>query len=431
MEHGPPAGDTGLMRLAALVLAWACLAAAAWPGAASPSAATTSCRPLPAAVGSAIRIGPRDAARLPELVTRAAAGTTILLDPGRYRIARTLVLARERVTLRSATGRAGSVVLDGGYAVGDLVAVAASRVTVADLTLTRSSYHLVHVVPPDGARSIAGTRLHGLRLLDAAQQFVKVNPNAARTAFADGGRVECSLFRLTDRGRPRVSTVLPCYTGGVDAHGARGWAVRLNRFEGIRCAEGLAEHAIHFWTGSRDTLVERNTIVNCARGIGFGLGETTEWARRYADRTTPGYVGHYDGLVRGNVVVATRPGTDTGIGLEQALGARVYHNTVWASPAATGYFSSLDLRFASTRADVRNNLVTRITLRDGGRGRLDRNVESVPAGWFRAPARLDFHLAPAAAGARDRGARLAAAGLDLDGELRDAGAPDLGADEAA
>jgi hypothetical protein len=333
------------------------------------------------------------------------------------------------VTLRSATGRPESVVLDGGYAGGDLIAVFADRVTVAELTLTRSEHHLVHVVPPDGRRSIGGTRLHRLRLLDASQQFVKVNPNAARTAFADGGRVECSLFRLTERGRPRVSTVLPCYTGGVDAHGARGWAVRLNRFEGIRCTEGLAEHAIHFWTGSRDTLVERNTIVDCARGIGLGLGERTEWARTYADRPAPTYVGHYGGLVRANVVVATRPGTDTGIGLEQARGARVLHNTVWAAAAASGYFSSIDLRFPGTRADVRNNLVTRITLRDGGSARLARNVEAVPGSWFRDASRLDFHLARGAAGALDRGVRAPGAGLDVDGEPRSDGAPDLGADE--
>lgn len=36
-------------------------------------------------------------------------------------------------------------------------------------------------------------------------------------------------------------------------------------------AGGAPEHGIHFWTGSRGTLVERNLLKNNARAIGFGL----------------------------------------------------------------------------------------------------------------------------------------------------------------
>jgi hypothetical protein len=122
---------------------------------------------------------------------------------------------------------------------------------------------------------------------------------------------------------------------------------------------------------------------------------------------------------------------DTGIGLEQARAARVYHNTVYASARAVGYFSSLDYRFPNTMADIRNNLVTRITARNGATARLAGNVESVPATWFRNAARLDFHLSRAASGAIDRGVPLSAAGLDIDGTPHTVGPPDLGADEAS
>jgi hypothetical protein len=414
-----------MLRLAAIVLLLLLAAASATAG-----GGPRECGPLGAPSGPTIRVRPAQAGNLPAIVAGAPTGATILLADGTYRLGSTLVVSKTGLTIRSLSGRPGAVVLDGSYRTGDLVAVAASDVTIAELTLTRASYHLVHVVPPDGGPTIRRVRLYRLRLVDGAQQFVKVNPNAARSAFADAGRVECSSFRLTDRGRPHVSTVLPCYTGGIDAHGARGWVVRLNRFRDIRCDEGLAEHAVHFWTGSRDTVVERNTIVDCARGIGFGLGERTDWARRYGDTAAAGYVGHYGGIIRNNVVVARRPGTDTGIGLEQARGARVYHNTVYAGPRATGHFSSLDYRFPNTSADVRNNLVTRITARDGATARLAHNVESVPASWFRDPERLDFHLSRTAAGAIDRGVRLRAAGLDIDGTPHAVGPPDLGADEA-
>jgi hypothetical protein len=397
----------------------------------TPTRTARPCAPLPAATGATIRVQPAQAGSLPAIVARAPARATILLADGTYRVPGTVVVAKPGVTIRSLSGRPDRVVLDGSYSTGNLLAVAASDVTIAELTLTRASFHLVHVVPRDGGPTIRLVRLYRLRLLDGAEQFVKVNPNAARSAFADSGRVECSRFRLSDRGRRHVpSDFLPCYTGGIDAHGARGWVVRLNRFENIRCEVGLAEHAVHFWTGSRDTLVERNTIVDCARGIGFGLGERTEWARRYRDQPGEAYVGHYGGLIRNNVVIATRPGMDTGIGLEQARGARVYHNTVYADARATGYFSSIDYRFPSTTVDIVNNLVTRITARDGGRAKRGRNVESVPSRWFRSPRRFDFHLRPSATGAINRGVELTAAGLDIDGERRADGRPDLGADES-
>ena len=174
------------------------------------------------------------------------------------------------VSLRSASGRPGAVVLDGRYSVGDLVSVEADDVVVAELTLTRSGYHLVHAVPPSGRDALARLWLYRLGLVDASQQFVKANPPEGGSWSVDRGRVECSSFLLTAAGRPHVSTVQPCYTGGIDVHAGRGLEVRLNSFEGIHCADGLAEHAVHVWAGSRGTLVERNTIVDCARGSGSG-----------------------------------------------------------------------------------------------------------------------------------------------------------------
>jgi hypothetical protein len=218
---------------------------------------------------------------------------------------------------------------------------------------------------------------------------------------------------MTEAGRANVERAFGCYTGGIDAHGARGWRVRRNRFEGIYCEDGeVAEHAVHFWRRSRGTLVERNLIEDCSRGIGFGLTDEPD-------------DGHAGGVVRRNVIRADVPQYDTGIELANASGVRVLHNTIAETARATNAFSSIDARFARTSGLIANNLARRITFRDGGRARTLANVAPFPLGWLDADG---VHLRPGA-GAVDRGRRVKGAGRDVDGTRRPRGRPDVGADE--
>ncbi|AWV87936.1 hypothetical protein [Bradymonas sediminis] len=394
----------------------------------------TGCAPLPASAGTEVRVSPAQVGELPQIVRDAASGTTILLEDGTYMLGAPLQFRTPGVTLRSASDDASAVIIDANYSVNEVAFITASDVTLAHITITRAVDHPVHVTPGSAGVDVTGTVLYGLRLIDAGEQFVKVNSNSARDAWVDYGRVECSYFEMTDAGRPNVErNPGGCYTGGIDVHSARGWVVRHNEFHGIYCAgEGLAEHAIHFWKGPRDTLVENNLIVNCARGIGFGLVENGQ-GRAYADDPYPGvgHIGHYDGVIRNNVIYADIPWYDTGIELAQARGAKVYHNTVFSTDAATGFFSSIDYRFANTDVDIRNNLTRRITVRGGASGRVENNKEGIDASYFVDASNLDFHLADGANEAIDKGVSVSEAGLDIDGETHDKGAaPDLGADEA-
>ena len=396
-----------------------------------------TCAPLAPATGEIIAITPDRADELPQIVRDAVAGSTIVLSPGTYRIAaegeanRRLQFHRPGVTLRSSTDDAADVILDGEYRTNELIFIDADDVTIAHITLTHAVDHGIHVSAP-GAVIVTGTRLYGLRMVDHGEQFVKVNPNGERTGFVDEGELACSSFLLTDAGRPMIErSPGGCYTGGIDAHGSRDWVVRDNRFEDIYCAgEGLSEHAIHFWSASRDTLVERNVILGCARGVGLGLVEAGR-TRDYADDPYPdfsGYIGHYGGVVRSNVIYADHPYYDTGIELAQARGARVIHNTVVSGDGATGRYSSIDYRFSSTDAEIRNNLVRRITQRNDAMGNVMDNLEMAPLSLFVSPETGDLHLRSDAAAAIDQGVVLEDPGLDLDGEPRDA-SPDLGADE--
>jgi hypothetical protein len=398
------------------------------------------CAPLPPPAGRVLRVDPTRAGELPGLVAGLQPGDSLLLEDGTYALGGAhLWIATPEVSLRSASNQAAAVVLDGQYQTTEILTVAASDVTVAHLTLTRPSTHAIHVVTTAAGDTLR-TRIHDVRVLDPGEQAIKVNPGAAGR-YPDQGTISCCHLELSDAGRPHVNpTAGGCYTGGVDAHQARGWVIRDNRIQGFWCPQGLSEHAIHLWRGSRDTLVERNVLHDNARGIGFGLASSGE-ARTYPDAACPDlpagtYVDHYLGIIRNNAIsassaglFASEAGFDCGICLWSACGAKVAHNSV----ASTGaLFSAIEWRFAGSRGiQIAQNAVTHaLRPREDAQASLTNNLESAPLELFVDAAGGDLHLAPGATQAIDRGQPLEP-GLcddDLDGEARDA-QPDLGADE--
>jgi hypothetical protein len=136
------------------------------------------------------------------------------------------------------------------------------------------------------------------------------------------------------------------------------------------------------------------------------------------------------GIARNNVIWSTNHRYDTGIEIQRTLGARVIHNTVLSREAsATSRYSSIDYRYASTTVDLVNNLVWRITVRDGAQGSLTGNVEGADESWLEDVDGGDFHLRATATAAIDSGATDPESGVDIDGEPHTNGAPDVGADE--
>ena len=335
------------------------------------------------------------------------------------------------VTLRSASGVRANVVLDGDYATGELVSIHATDVTIADLTLQRAYYHPIHVSGYAGS-PINGVVVHNVRIVDPGEQAIKINP--IDDGWVDYGVIECSSLELTVAGRGEIRN--NCYTGGVDAHAARGWLVRRNRIEGFWCSSGLSEHGVHFWRSSRDTVVEENVIVDCARGVGFGL-DATGGSRVYPDDPYPGLAekGHIDGVIRNNFIAADDPalfasqfGFDAGVALAQAPGSGVYHNSVASTQAP---FSSIEWRYANTSAEIANNLVSHnLRPRDGAQANLDGNIIGAEESWFADLSAGDLHLTAAGDAAEDAGVLLSPglADNDLDLQLRRS-PPGVGADE--
>lgn len=398
-----------------------------------PTPPAVGCEPLPPAEGDVVEIGPED--DLAGTITSAPRGRTILLRDGTYDVSgvQYIVFETPGVTLRSASGDPSAVVIDGGYTIGSVLNVRASDVTIAELTVQRPMWHPIHVTGGTDANT-EGTRIYRVRTIDPGQQAIKINASA-EGFYSDGGTVACSHLELTDAGR---SMVTDCYTGGIDAHLAWGWEIRDNRIEGFWCDAGLSEHGVHFWNGARDTVVERNVIVDCARGVGFGLGDMGNGTtREYDDDPCPGvdgYVGHFGGIIRNNTVWAARPelfqsqaGFDSGVALEQACGTGVYHNTIVSLQQP---FTNIEYRFANTSAEIANNLVTHAIIeRDGGQATLMGNLSEQGTEHFVDAAGGDLHLADGSS-AIDAGVVLAVgmADEDIDGGVRD-GSPDVGADE--
>ena len=372
--------------------------------------AASHCPALPPPTGHIVNVSTVE--DLQDAINTATSGTTILVADGTYNLGQNghyLWLDTPNVTLRSASGNREAVILDDNYSASETVTIAASNVTIADVTIKRAGTHPIHVVTPSGANT-SGTLIYNVRVIDPGQQAIKINPSATGY-YLDNGTVACASIELTDAGRQKVLDINgSCYTGGVDAHQARSWVIRDNLIQGFWCSSDLAEHGIHMWSDSADTLVERNKIVDCARGIGFGLGSS----------------GHSGGVIRNNMV---RVNQDVGIGLENSPNTHVYNNTVYDG---NDYMASIEYRFAATSGvSIINNLTNKAILsRDGGSGTVQNNVTNAQASWFASAATGDLHLASSISSVVDRGQTLAEVPDDYDGDLRPIGsASDVGADE--
>ena len=81
---------------------------------------------------------------------------------------------------------------------------------------------------------------------------------------------------------------------------------------------------------------------------------------------------------------------------------------------------------------IRNNIVNKISRRDGGQATIDHNIVAPDPAIFRSvdPATVDLRLSDQGQVAVDKGIPIEASGLDIDSQARPRGqGPDIGADE--
>ncbi|MED5373935.1 MAG: glycosyl hydrolase family 28-related protein [Myxococcota bacterium] len=383
------------------------------------------CAAWPESTGSVKTVSPGD--DLQGIVAALEEGDTLLFEDGTYSLNGSyLWVATPNVTLRGASGDASKVILDGGFKTTQILTIVASDVSVSDLTFYQAWTHGVHVT--GGGHNV---RLHRIVVLDPGEQGIKVNTTGE--TYADDGEISCSRVEMTDNSRDNAVRN-SCYTGGIDMHQTRGWVIRDNEIRGFWCESGLSEHGIHLWRANADSLIVRNRVENCARGIGIGLVDSPVSVRDHGIAGCDQSQTYYDdinGVIVNNLVLAddsrlfaSNSGFDSGIGVYQACNARVLHNTVWSSQAP---YSSLEWRFEGTNAEITNNLVSHnLRERTTGTGTLAGNLESVGSAPFVNAAAGELHLT---AGSTPVDAGVVSDVLyDFQAQARD-GSPDVGAYE--
>jgi hypothetical protein len=399
---------------AALVAAALSIAAAArafdWPPPAPP---------LPPPSGDVVSVS--TVGQLQGAVANLVSGRTILIQPGTYALTQELRIRNgvTNVALRGATGnRADVVILGTGMATpGVNIGIKcenAQNVLIANLSIGEFYWHPLQL---QGEQGCDGVRLYNLRIFDAGEQFVKGTVDFANPDGVDGGIVEYCVIEYTVIGPDHG------YTQGVDIHHGDGWTIRNNLFKNHRVPDTapiFLGPAVLMWSGSANTIVDRNVFLECERAIMLGAGPQAGFAHS-----------HSGGAITNNVVWrsdATR--VDTSINVWDSPGTKIQHNTVIQNGT---YPRTIEYRFAGTNVEVSNNLTDGpIVARDSATATLAGNVTSAVPEMFADAAAGDMHLLPTAAAARDQGVALSDAAADWDGDTRPYGAArDAGADEYA
>jgi Secretion system C-terminal sorting domain len=316
---------------------------------------------------------------------------TILIADGTYQIASTSwypYITASNVVFRSLSGNRDAVILTGNgmadvapdveigiFAVGD-------NITVADLTLRGFGNHGI---------AVSGDSLfvYNVKIQNTFEQMIK---GVSSGDGSDYSRVQCSLFEYPDGVGPQW------YIGGLDIHKADNWIVNDNIFKNIASPSvAVAEHAVHFWNFSSNNTVERNLIINCDRGIGFGLGSSP----------------NDGGMIRNNMIYNDGTGLfdDVGIGLETSPNTNVYNNTIYIE-----YPNAIEYRFAeTTNVAISNNLTNKlIKSRNGGQAILTTNNTNGQADWFVNLSAGDLRLMPNNPSVIDQGTTLFEVMVDID-----------------
>ena len=274
--------------------------------------------------------------------------TDIKLAPGIYQLTKTLVISAPHISLIGDSANPKRIQIVGlgmrsRSQVENVISVTAKNFTLDGITLSDAGNHLIQI---SGEYNADFPTLKNCILQDSFQQLVKVSSSQKSDHASDYGIIDNCEFRYTQGIGPNY------YIGGIDAHGSRGWMISNNVFRDIASPDNRpAEFAVHFWNGASNNTVENNTIIDCDRGIGFGL----------KGKPASG------GAIINNLIVHqdnADPSADVGILLEQSPDTQILDNRIFLGH---NYPNAIEYRFTDTiNAVIVDNITNKpIRKRDG------------------------------------------------------------------
>ncbi|MDM8553168.1 right-handed parallel beta-helix repeat-containing protein [Desulfococcaceae bacterium HSG7] len=367
--------------------------------------AAVSCPSLAVPTGSTVSVNTEAELRLQ--ASSAAPDTVIMIEAGTYLMQDVIHVVNNGIVLRGGTGNRDDVILDFGGMDGEGhfgILVDGDDVTIADLTIRNANDHGVSIQGRDRPK------LYNLHILDIGDQLVKVNPPTDGSNGSEDGLLACSLLEYTTNAPDN-------YTNGISAHQALRWTVRDNEFRRIRGPSGDAGPAVLFWSESLDTIVERNLLADCYRGISFGDASHTG-------------IDHSGGIVRNNFIYGSLF-HDTAIEMVHAQNWIVAHNSVILLNPVSGLTWGIEARYAESNGTFAYNLTNMdiVPDRDSAVASLNGNITDAETNWFVDNAvGGNLHLQPTATAAIDQASALPSVTDDFEGESRSV-TPDIGADE--
>lgn len=374
--------------------------------------------PWPAPRGPVVEVATVEG--LIRAIEEAEPGQTILVREGRYLMPRYVEIRADDVTLRSASGRRGGVVIDGSQSRHrELLGLrGCTGVTIADLTIENIRANGFKI---NSETNVQRLTIHNCVIHNIWQRGikgVKVPPEDREAIRPKRCRVQYCLFY---NDRPKQLSDDPSdsfggnYVAGIDVMYARDWVISDNVFVGIQGKTFEGRGAIFLWFEAQDCLVERNVIIDCDVGLQLGNPHRAD-----------GVQDHCIGCVARNNFITRAP--QAGIVTVYTRDCRVLHNTIHDPQNRLSRL--IRTVFTNDGLVVANNLLSGPGMRNESDSRVEfaHNFVGDLTDAFVDPASGNLHLKRAVADIVDRAPAVPEVTEDIDGQLRDA-RPDIGADE--
>ncbi len=335
---------------------------------------------LPKPKGEVIRV--TKTAELQRAVAKLKSNQTIVIAPGTYKPSRDMLVGHRNkggeplrnVAIRGETGKREDVIIKGagkenrkGQPRTGFQFYNVDGALLADVSIGDYFHHPIQLQGKAGCRKL---RMYNLYVFDAGQQFIK--GSGVKDCVVDHCLIEYTkIGPIANNG----------YTQGVDFHGAERTIVRDCIFRNMHVKPGLKHQfgpAILMWSGSRDTLVERNVFLDCDRGVALGLSRGR---------------GHFGGIIRNNFFYTSKriKNADCPILVWGSPDTKVLHNTILTNGT---YGNAIEYRFPNTKGVIIANNITdaRIAARSGAKATLYGNFTKAKPEMFVDAAGCDLHL---------------------------------------